>query len=69
MSKVNLTIGFEKDGYKELEKLQKSLGKGSKSEVIRCAIMLLKRTTKVQENEGKIILQEKNGVEREVLLI
>ena len=69
MSKVTLTIGFDKDNYKKLEVLQKSLGKSSKSDVIRAALMLLKHTIETQENGGKIILQSKDGKEREALLI
>jgi hypothetical protein len=66
---VNVT-GFIVDAKTKntIEGLRESLNAPSSAEVIRRALMLLVLASRTEKDAGKVILQEKSGNQRQVVM-
>jgi hypothetical protein len=53
---------------KTIERLRDSLNTPSNAEVIRRALILLVLASRTEADGGKVILQEKNGNQRQVVM-
>jgi Arc/MetJ-type ribon-helix-helix transcriptional regulator len=51
-----------------LDELRQTLNASSNAEVIRRALTLLQLAARTTDNDGQLILREKNGSEREIIM-
>jgi Ribbon-helix-helix protein, copG family len=51
-----------------LDELRQTLNASSNAEVIRRALTLLQLAARTTDNDGRVILREKNGAEREIIM-
>jgi hypothetical protein len=67
MAKVT-TFSIDEKTEQTLSEIRESIGATSNTEVLRRAVMLMGVASKVIDQNGKLIIQDKDGKNRELLI-
>ena len=62
------SFAVDQKSREALEELRITLNASSNAEVIRRALALLRLAARTTSKDGQVILREKNGAEREVIM-